>query len=408
MVSTTSRPLHTDSRPEIEILHNDSGPVPDPSPSRHDPDRKRSRIVVAAAAAVLVIIVIAGSIYYVAGGVTVNLVVDGRSQTIETRAGTVADLLDRQGIGVSDVDHVTPSPAAELTDTVTVEVRHARPFLLVIDGRTTSHTTTGLTVGEALTALSAPVEGAALSAPLDRPVPLTGITVEIITAKTMAISDGGRTRNVTTTAETVADLLADEQIVLSATDTVSPAPGSTVVAGMTVHITRVRVENEVRTEVIPHATSESNDASLVVGSRKVDTEGVDGVREVVYAVTYTNGEPTAEETVSSNVVTEPVTEVVRIGTKPAPVVDPGVSAGGEADGLNWAALAECESSGNPRAVNPAGYYGLYQFSLSTWASVGGSGNPVDASPDEQTMRAKILFNKAGPGQWPHCGPRLFT
>ena len=77
-----------------------------------------------------------------------------------------------------------------------------------------------------------------------------------------------------------------------------------------------------------------------------------------------------------------------------------------ADGLNWAALAQCESSGNPRAVNPAGYYGLYQFSLTTWRSVGGTGNPIDASPAEQLKRAKILYNKAGAGQW-GCGQHLF-
>ena len=40
--------------------------------------------------------------------------------------------------------------------------------------------------------------------------------------------------------------------------------------------------------------------------------------------------------------------------------------------------------------------------------VGGSGNPADASAAEQTNRAQILYNRSGAGQWPHCGPRLFT
>ena len=76
-----------------------------------------------------------------------------------------------------------------------------------------------------------------------------------------------------------------------------------------------------------------------------------------------------------------------------------------ADGLNWAALAKCESGGNPRAVNPAGYYGLYQFSLSTWHSVGGAGNPIDASPAEQTARAQALYARGGASQW-GCGRHL--
>jgi hypothetical protein len=61
------------------------------------------------------------------------------------------------------------------------------------------------------------------------------------------------------------------------------------------------------------------------------------------------------------------------------------------------------------AVSASGkYHGLYQFSLSTWAGVGGSGLPSQASAAEQTMRAQMLFDRSGAGQWPHCGPRLFS
>lgn len=75
--------------------------------------------------------------------------------------------------------------------------------------------------------------------------------------------------------------------------------------------------------------------------------------------------------------------------------------------LNWGALARCESGGNPRAVNAAGYYGLYQFSRSTWRSVGGSGLPSHASAGEQTVRAQTLFRRSGSSPWPVCGRRLF-
>ena len=76
-------------------------------------------------------------------------------------------------------------------------------------------------------------------------------------------------------------------------------------------------------------------------------------------------------------------------------------------GLNWSALARCESGGNPRAYNSAGYYGLYQFSRSTWRSVGGSGSPSAASRAEQTRRAQTLFRRAGSSPWPVCGHHLF-
>jgi soluble lytic murein transglycosylase-like protein len=77
------------------------------------------------------------------------------------------------------------------------------------------------------------------------------------------------------------------------------------------------------------------------------------------------------------------------------------------DGLNWTALARCESGGNPRAVSATGKYrGLYQFSTSTWASVGGQGDPIDASAAEQTARAQALYARGGAGQW-SCGSHLF-
>jgi murein DD-endopeptidase MepM/ murein hydrolase activator NlpD len=72
----------------------------------------------------------------------------------------------------------------------------------------------------------------------------------------------------------------------------------------------------------------------------------------------------------------------------------------------WAKVANCESSGNPRAVNPAGYYGLFQFDLQTWRSVGGSGNPTNASAAEQLMRAKKLYAERGASPWPVCGRYL--
>lgn len=68
------------------------------------------------------------------------------------------------------------------------------------------------------------------------------------------------------------------------------------------------------------------------------------------------------------------------------------------------AIALCESGGNPRAVGGGGAYrGKYQFSYSTWASVGGSGDPAAAPEAEQDRRAAILYARSGPSQWPVCG-----
>jgi hypothetical protein len=68
------------------------------------------------------------------------------------------------------------------------------------------------------------------------------------------------------------------------------------------------------------------------------------------------------------------------------------------------AIAQCESGGDPTAVSSNGmYHGKYQFSVATWAAMGGSGLPSRAPEAEQDMRAAMLYARSGPGQWPVCG-----
>jgi hypothetical protein len=68
------------------------------------------------------------------------------------------------------------------------------------------------------------------------------------------------------------------------------------------------------------------------------------------------------------------------------------------------AIAACESGGDPSAVSADGaYHGLYQFDYGTWASMGGSGDPAAASPEEQTYRAAVLYSQSGSSPWPICG-----
>lgn len=72
--------------------------------------------------------------------------------------------------------------------------------------------------------------------------------------------------------------------------------------------------------------------------------------------------------------------------------------------VKLARIAGCESHGDPGAISDSGQYrGRYQFDDSTWASVGGRGDPAAAPAIEQDVRAARLYLSAGPGRWPHCG-----
>ena len=68
------------------------------------------------------------------------------------------------------------------------------------------------------------------------------------------------------------------------------------------------------------------------------------------------------------------------------------------------AIAQCESGGDPTAIGGGGLYrGKYQFSVGTWQSVGGNGDPATAPEAEQDRRAAVLLARDGAGQWPVCG-----
>lgn len=74
---------------------------------------------------------------------------------------------------------------------------------------------------------------------------------------------------------------------------------------------------------------------------------------------------------------------------------------------DWAnSTADCETGGtmNPRIVSPSGVYrGLMQFDFSTWHLAGGSGDPINATGNEQKVRAVYWMRKKGTSPWPNCG-----
>lgn len=66
----------------------------------------------------------------------------------------------------------------------------------------------------------------------------------------------------------------------------------------------------------------------------------------------------------------------------------------------------CESGDNYYLNTGNGYYGAYQFSLSTWYSLGFSGLPSFAAPSLQDEAAQLLFQRSGWSAWPACSYRL--
>jgi uncharacterized protein YabE (DUF348 family) len=374
---------------------------------------RATRTPVLPVAAAVLTAAVAGGIAYEATGKTATLVVDGKSRTVDFRGDTAADVLDAAGLEAGKRDSLVPAADSAVEDGDEVALRRARELELVVDGQPQTVWVTAASVDEALDQVGLGERGLALSASRSRDIPLDGMSLAVSTPKAFTVQVDGRSLVRTTTAGTVGDALAQAGVTVDGDDRLSHDRAAALVDGLTVKVARVEKDHVHREIAVPNGTERREDAGLVEGQTRVVTAGSDGVVRRTFERTFVDGALASSTEIAKATVRTPVTRVVAVGTKPAPAPvrasrDRSSSAsGGAAPSGGFAALAQCESGGNPGAVSSTGKYrGLYQFSRETWASVGGSGDPAAASVAEQTRRAQILLSRSGAGQWPECGRHL--
>lgn len=360
---------------------------------------------------------------------SIALSVDGQSREITTYAASVEDLLADEGIELAEHDVVAPGMDADLRDGLSVVVRYAQQLSLEIDGTERQVWTTAASAEEVLTEMSRRGSETAILASRSDTFGRQAMNLPLAANSEVLIVDAGEESPVTVSEPiTVAELFDAQEILVGSTDEVTITKDAEIDADVIITITRIFEETRVSTKKIEFKSQTQNDSSMYTGERKVVTKGKNGKKELRHRVLVVDGKDVEKELLEETVISKPVTEVIAVGTKarpapkpaPAPKASSGGNGGGSSkgaptkqakgstDSLNWAALASCESGGSATIVSSNGlYHGLYQFSVPTWRSVGGSGLPSQAPASEQTARAKMLYERSGAGQWPVCGKNLF-
>jgi resuscitation-promoting factor RpfB len=334
---------------------------------------------------------------------TVRLDVDGQVTTMRTFASDVAGVLRKAHLDLGVHDTVAPDVTAPVRDGAQVVVRHGRPITLSVGGRVRHVWVTALSVGDALDQLRLRDDGAWMSASRSQAIPRDGLSLQLRLPQHVTVLVDSKRRSRVTTAPTVRALLRGLHVRLGRLDRVSVPLGRYPRSGLVVAIDRITQRTVTRNVAIPFPTKQVATSSLYAGETRVARYGKPGLRVETYRVTWRNHRLVRRTLTGSRLRSRPVAQVVEVGTKPRPEHSPA------ADGLNWQALANCESGGNPRAVSAGGTYrGLYQFTMSSWAGIGGAGDPIDASASEQTYRAQLLYRRSGDSVWPSCGRYLYT
>lgn len=370
-----------------------------------------------ATAAIVAILTVVSAITLTTWHKTVTLTVDGEARQVSGLVWTVGDALKAGGVAVGEHDFVTPALDQAVAEGSSIDVRHARPLEVSVDGKTTTHWTTETTLAAALRQLNIPVgDNDRLSEATSRALGREGLTLSITTAKPVKlVVGGGEAKDLSTAAPTVADLLHDEGLTLGQHDRISPDSGTPLTPGLTVTLDRVSIEETTRTEEIPFTTTKEDDSSLDKGDTRTVTKGVKGSKTIVEKKTTVNGTLESTEVVSTTVTKEPVNAVVKVGTRapqapdrssgPDRTSNPDRASGATinlANAAMWDRIAKCESSGRWNINTGNGYYGGLQFNRQTWLSVGGADFAPRAdlaTREEQITVANRLYAKRGLQPW---------
>jgi resuscitation-promoting factor RpfB len=333
---------------------------------------------------------------------TVTLTVDGIAMRVSTMKSRVIDIVQENGYVVDGRDDLYPAGDVQVHDADKIVLRRSRPLQISLDGQDTKQVwTTASTVDEALAQL-AMTDTAPVAASRSSRVPLAGMALPVVSAKTVELNDGGAVRNVHVAAAKVGDLLNSVGVPLQQSDRVTPGASAPVVDGMRIQVTRNRIEKI--TERVPLAPSRRRveDPEMNMSREVVDDPGTPGVQDVTFAVTKVNGVETGRLPVAAVVVTPAREAVVRVGVKPNTDV-PEV-----ANGDIWDAISRCEAGGNWAINTGNGYYGGVQFDQNTWERNGGlrfAPRADLASREEQIAIAEVTRARQGWGAWPVCSGR---
>jgi len=129
--------------------------------------------------------------------------------------------------------------------------------------------------------------------------------------------------------------------------------------------------------------------------------------------TTTTTTTTATTTTTTTTTAGPASTTTTTGPTGPGAGQPASTSGGAGAGPHpppaggvWLELRECESGDNYQADTGNGFYGAYQFALSTWANLGYSGRPDLAPYWAQDQAAQKLQSMEGWSPWPACSAAL--
>ena len=325
---------------------------------------KAFKAILATVVAVAVIILAFASTAQAGGfnGYDVKIVDNANVLSITTNETEPIEILKSVGLTLGTEDRLDIS-AFEQGVGGTIKISRFNTINVELDKTVQTYGVYGATVGEALEEIGAAVgENDEINYSLDDPV-INGMVITVETAFSVTLNVDETSEKLAVVRGTVADIIAQAGITLGEEDYTEPALTAPLEAGMEINVYRVTYKDVTEEETVAYNTTEVEDDTLYQGTKKVDTEGVDGTKQVTYRVKYINGAEDSRLELVSKVTAEPVDEIVRVGTKKSTGADAapngvesmnGYTVGQVISGryTHYCACATC--NGNSRGITTSG------------------------------------------------------
>lgn len=340
--------------------------------------------------------------------------VDGTMMAISGYYPDVRSALNAAGVEIGQHDLVVPGLSERISDGQAISVARAQEYHVYNEGDEEYELKWSAASSLDGVANEVGVDASTGAIAVSRGTERSALPLTEQQAKATINVDGEAQEVEVAAGDTVDQILEKASVTVSPIDQVWMSTDS---GDPVIEIKRSTRGYDTRTEEVAFEEQREEDPELTEGVEEIRQEGVVGERTIVTYQQTLGGETLVSKEISNQITTDPVAEVIAVGTK-KPVENTtqttsnsstsssSSDAGAVATGDVWSALAQCESGGNPSTNTGNGYYGMYQFSAGTWQAMGGSGLPSDASAEEQTAMAQKLQAQSGWGQWPGCASSL--
>jgi uncharacterized protein YabE (DUF348 family) len=200
---------------------------------------------------------------------------------------------------------------------------------LTVDGVSVTVRTTAETVADLLITEGVLIDVAMVVEPAQETHVYDGMSVAVsyphgVTApKYVELTVDGATHHFTTYATTVSSLLFQRSVKVGPDDRVNVDRSTQLSEGMRITVQRVEVREEAVSEEIAFSTNRRYTTDLAPGETKVLIAGVPGIRTIRSQVTYVDGVEESRIVLSDELTREPTLEQLEVGLGSLGYVTPG-------------------------------------------------------------------------------------